>query len=125
VTGMGWLYMVDGQAEVSYNGSQPPVQVGSGQMIALVEEAQPFTMDSSVIKTLHPTLPESPVYGQIEPSLRARVQSWLVRTGIGAMQTITFITYILSLVTLIAVPVLVLFSYGKKRRSSSDSQEKH
>lgn len=121
--GTGWLYILKGQAEVIANGSQQQVQVGSGQMIALLSDANPFPLESSVIMALHPTLNESPVFEIIEPSLRVRVTSWLARTGIGAMQTITFITYILSLVTLIAVPVLVLFSYQKKRKSSSHSQE--
>ncbi len=124
VGGTGWLYLYEGQAEVLYNGEQAPVQVRGGEMIATVTGAQPFPIESAVVIALHPTLQESPIPEVIEPSLRARVQNWLVKTGIGAMQTITFITYILSLVTLIAVPVLVLFSYRKKRRSSSDSQEK-
>lgn len=123
--GSGWLYLFEGQAEVLYNGEQIPVQVKGGEMIAMSSGARSFPMESSVITALHPSLSESLIPEVLEPSLRARIQNWLVKTGIGAMQTVTFITYILSLVTLIAVPVLVLFSYRKKRRSSSDSQEIH
>jgi glucose/arabinose dehydrogenase len=123
--GTGWLYVQEGLADIIYNGSPEPVKVGSGQMIAMVDGASPFPINSAVIRALHPARDESPVFEVIEPSPGSRLSSWLAKTGIGAMQTITFITYILSLVTLIAIPVIVLFSYQKMRRKSSDSQENH
>lgn len=123
--GMGWLYVQDGRAEVVFDDGPDIVPVVAGQMVALRNGAEPITMDSLIAMALHPPLHELPVFARIEPSPGARIQTWLVRTGIGAMQTITFITYILSLVTLIIVPAIVLFSYWKKRRSSSNSQENH
>ena len=121
----GWLYMLKGQAEVIYKGEPTPVEVRSGQMIALLSGASPFPIESTVIAALHPTLDEPPVSEIIEPSLAGHIQNWLAKTGTGALQTITFITYILSLVTLITVPFVGLFSYWKKRRKSSNSQENH
>jgi WD40 repeat protein len=123
--GTGWLYMKQGQAEVLYDGGQDSVKVESRQMIAMVGNASPFPIEPVVVTSLHLPLEEEPVFEIIEPTFSARIQSWLVKTGIGAMQTITFITYILSLVTLIAIPVAGLFSYWKKRRNSSHSQENH
>jgi hypothetical protein len=123
--GTGWLYVQEGEAIVITGDGQTVLPVTTGQMIGLSSGAAPFQMDSSVIMALHPSLDKLPIFEKIEPTLGARVQNWLVRTGIGAMQTITFITYILSLVTLIAIPGIVLFSYWKKRRYSSNSQENH
>jgi hypothetical protein len=123
--GTGWLYVQDGEAQVRTRNGQNVVPLSAGQMIALQEDSKPFPMEPTIVMALHPSLKQPPVFEKIEPTLRARTQNWLVRTGIGAMQTITFITYILSLVTLIAIPALVLFSYWKKRRKSSNSQENH
>lgn len=121
--GIGWFYLYQGQAKVIYHNDQPPVQVGSGQMIALVDGANPFPIESTIATALHPDLKEAPVSEIMEPSVKAQIQNWLVKTGIGAMQTITFITYILSLVTLITIPLIVLFSYRRKSQKSLDSQE--
>ncbi|MGE5464973.1 MAG: hypothetical protein ACM3PS_16535, partial [Syntrophothermus sp.] len=123
--GMGWLYIQDGEAEIVTGDDRQVVPVSAGQMIAMRDGATPFSMESSVAMALHPVQTELPVYEKIEPTVSARLQNWLVRTGISAMQTVTFITYIISLVTLIIIPALVLFSYLKKRRKSSNSQENH
>lgn len=123
VGAMGWLYIWNGQAEVRYDSTPEPVTVKSGQMLAMTPGAQPLPLDAAIAAALHPSVNKLPVFETFEPSIGARLKNWLVKTGIGAMQTITFITYILSLVTLIAIPALVLFSYQKKRRSSSNSQE--
>lgn len=113
--GTGWLYIYQGQAQVTYNGGQFPVEVGGGQMVALIEHANPIQMESTIATALHPASKESPVSETIEPLLSTRIQSWLVKAGIGAMQTVTFITYILSLVALLLIPLIVLFWYRKKR----------
>jgi hypothetical protein len=118
----GWLYLYQGKAKVTFIGGQTPVEVGGGQMIALVESAKPLQMDQTVALSLHPALTESPVPEVVQPSLRARVENWLEKVGIGAAQTITFITYILSLVALFTIPLFVLF-WINKRRKTSDSQE--
>jgi WD40 repeat protein len=124
-SGTGWLYVTEGLAEVRYDGSPDKIQVRSGQMIANIPGARPVPMQPVVFFAFHPAIHQTPVFEIVEPSLQARIQTWLVKTGIGAMQTITFITYILSLVTLIAIPLAVLFSTRKKRHEASDSQETH
>lgn len=122
--GTGWLYLYRGQAEILYGDDPTPVKVGGGQMIAFLDGADPFPMESAVATALHPAIKELPVSETMEPSLGARLQNWLVKTGIGAMQTVTFITYILSLVTLTLIPLLVLFSYRRRRQNPVDFQEK-
>ncbi len=124
VGGIGWLYLYQGQAEIMYGEGQAGVSVQNGQMIALVEGAKPLPMESMIAMSLHRIRAESPVSELVEPTFTARVQRWLVKTGIGVMQTVTFITYFLSLVALIAIPVVVLFSYKAKRRNPLDSEEK-
>ena len=119
----GWLYLYQGQAQIQFNSEQTPVQVGSGEMVALLESAKPMPLDESVALALHPALSEFPIAETLQPTLGARVSNWLATVGIGAAQTITFITYILSLVALFAIPLFVLFWIKKRRNKSMDSQE--
>jgi hypothetical protein len=119
----GWLYLRQGTAEVHFSGNQSPVDLRSGQMIALLPSAVPLAMAETLALSLHPPLAESPIPELLEPSPAARLQNWLERAGIGTAQTITFITYFLSLVALSATPFLVLFYISRKRKASA-SQEK-
>jgi hypothetical protein len=119
--GTGWLYMYQGEADVVDRSKQAQVQVRDGEMIALMNGAKPLRMESAVAMALHPPLREPPVFEIIEPSLGAKIQNWLARAGIGVMQMITFITYILSLVTLIAIIFHAVFS---KRKKSPSTEEK-
>jgi hypothetical protein len=55
------------------------------------------------------------VFETIEPTLSAKVQSWLATAGIGILQIITFITYILSLATLFVILFRGLFLRKKPK----------
>ena len=116
--GTGWLYVLQGDAKVSGLGNQ--LTVRSGEMIAMTSGANPIPMESAVIMALHPALETPPMFETIEPTLSAKVQSWLVKAGIGILQIITFITYILSLATLCVIVFRSLFL----RRKSSPDEEK-
>ena len=112
--GMGWLYIPQGEAQVSGLADQTQVTVRGGEMLALTGNANPIPMEPSVIMALHPALERSPVSETIEPTLAAKVQSWLAKAGIGVLQIITFITYILSLATLSVIVLRSLFLFRKK-----------
>ena len=101
------------------------MEVNAGEMLALLPGAAPLAMQSAVVLGLHPELKQAPVAESVEPTLSARIQSQLVKAGIGTMQMITFITYILSLVTIAAIPLIGLFLYRKKRRNTLAEQERH
>ncbi len=116
--GTGWLYVLQGEAKVSGLGNQ--LTVKSGEMIALTSGTNPIPMKSAIIMALHPALEIPPVFETIEPTLSAKVQSWLAKAGIGILQIITFITYILSLATLF---VIVFRSLFLRRKSSSDEEK--
>lgn len=119
-SGTGWLYVLQGEANVSGNGNQAQVTVRSGEMIALTGEADPIPMEPTVIMALHPALEKLPINETIEPTLSAKIQSWLAKAGIGILQIITFITYILSLAALSVIIIRGLFLYKK----SSPDEEK-
>jgi len=118
--GTGWLYIHQGQAKVMNTVSQSEVTVRSGEMIALTGNAEPLTMQPAVIMALHPALESLPVFESIEPTPAAKFQSWLTRAGIGVLQVITFVTYILSLATLLVIVLRRLFL----RRNPLSDEEK-
>lgn len=118
--GTGWLYLRDGEAKVSGLAEQTQVQVRAGEMIALTGDANPIPMEASVIHALHPALANPPVAETIEPTPAAKVRAWITKAGIGALQVITFITYVLSLATLFIIVLRSLFLH--KRRSSVEEQ---
>jgi WD40 repeat protein len=107
--GTGWLYIHQGEAKVTNPGNQTQVTVRSGEMIALIGGASPIPMEPSVIMALRPALKTLPIFETIEPTLAAKIQSWLTKAGIGVLQIITFITYILSLATLFVIILRSLF----------------
>ena len=116
VTGTSWLYVYVGSAEVKYPQALAAVHLEAGQMIALVNGASVLPMNSTVALAYHPKLNKLSVANSIEPTLSARLQSFLVVTGIGAMQTITFLTYLVSLVILIVAPIMGILFYLKKSK---------
>lgn len=121
-SGTGWLYVLQGVAKVSGNGNQAQVSVRSGEMIALTGEADPIPMEPTVIMALHPALEKLPINEVIEPTLAAKIQLWLAKTGIGILQIITFITYILSLATLSLIILRGLFLF---RKPSPDEEKQN
>lgn len=120
VSGTGWLYVLQGEANVSGNRNQAQVIVRSGEMVALTGEADPIPMEPTVIMALHPALEKLPIKETIKPTLSAKIQSWLAKAGIGILQIITFITYILSLATLSVIILRGLFLF---RKSSPDAEK--
>ncbi len=122
ITGTGWLYIREGEAKVTGLADQVQVQVRAGEMIALTGDANPIPMESSIIHALHPALANPPVAETIEPTLAAKIRAWITKAGIGALQVITFITYVLSLATLF---IIVLRSLFLHRRRSSVEEKPH
>ena len=119
---LGWLYLYQGTAQIRFPG-RPPIDVKGGEMLALQASASPFPMNETAALALHPALAEAPVPEVVQPSFAARLENWLEKAGIGAAQTITFITYILSLVALFTIPMIGLF-WILRRRKESKMQEK-
>ncbi|MHB8779413.1 MAG: WD40 domain-containing protein [Anaerolineales bacterium] len=117
--GAAWLYIYQGQAQILSYDDQDLVKIGSGQMIALQKGSMPIDMEESVIQALHPMLGKAPLFEVIQPTLKARIQNWLAKAGIETAQMVTFITYFLSLVTLLAIPLVVLSSYKKKGKKGN------
>lgn len=120
----GWLYLAEGSATVSLGDGSAPVSLSAGQMLALRPGAGALPVQAAVLTALRPPLEAAPLSELVEPSPGARLSSLLAKTGIGAMQTITFITYIVSLVTLFTIPLIGVFWYRKIRRKSFPAQEK-
>jgi hypothetical protein len=116
---MAWLYLYSGKAQVIYDDIENPIELNSGEMLALVEGAEPMPMDRSIAAGLHPVLDEAPILEVIEPSLKARLENRLVKAGISIAQAITFVSYSLSLVVLIGIPIFALLRRATHRQGIS------
>ncbi len=120
---LGWLYLYAGKAQVTFDG-QAPLDLQAGDMLALDAAARPFPMGQTAFLALHASSAESPVGERIQPTFGARLANWLEKAGVGVAQSITFITYIISLVALFTIPLIGVFWFIK-RRNRANPQEKH
>jgi WD40 repeat protein len=116
--GTGWLYLSQGKAQVMPGGNGTLTELDGGEMIALVDGAAPLPMEAPVVAGLRSTLNQAPILEVIEPSFMARLENGFVKAGIRAAQAITFATYMLMLLAMIAIP-FILFFWSKKRRQKS------
>ncbi len=114
----GWIYLSEGEATLRTEEGYE-VALGSGQMAALSESFQPIPVpyDETVFAALHPD-PISPLQNTWEPSLGSRIRDWFARLGINIAQVITFVTYILVPIAIVALLIGVIYSswkYGFKK----------
>lgn len=119
--GTGWLYLFDGQAEVRKIGDEEYTLVRAGEMVNLSNEDQlkAVKMDPVVISVLHDEI-VAVVVDTWEPAFGAQMRDRLARIGIGTAQMVTFITYSMVFISLILVPLGVLYSFIRRnfRRSN-------
>ena len=108
-----WFYLFEGNAQLLDSNGEPLLDLDSGRMVALVEGATSIVMEEGLIAGLHTKLDETPISQIVEPTLRARLESGLVKAGIKAVQITTLVTYVLSLAVLVGIP-LVAFLRKKK-----------
>jgi hypothetical protein len=111
-----WLYMSDGNAMVTFDADRPPIAVGPGQMLALDNRtsAQPVPLDPVAIREL--TRESTPSNFVQESSLQVRLRDGLARAGISVAQLVTFATYCLVLLALVAVPAWLWNTWRRNRR---------
>jgi hypothetical protein len=112
-----WFYLIEGQAKLRGKGDSEPVMVSGGQMVVLSDENRliPVPYDPVVVVALHPER-ELPIALTWQPSLRAQIRDRLAQIGISTAQFMTFITYLMAFLTLLALPVLVVHWLLKNRR---------
>jgi hypothetical protein len=81
-----WLYVMDGQAQVTAFGADKTVMVSANQMLASGKEttnATPIALDADVVRALHSNEP-SQVYGETDTAIIARVHDEIERRGISS-----------------------------------------
>jgi hypothetical protein len=109
---MAWLYLIDGQAEVSSKKTGESLVVDSGKMVALSEDypLSAITYEPALVTALHPATEGSlsPIW---QPTLEDRIRNGLAFAGISLAQAITFMTYVLALLSIIIVPALIAWRW--------------
>ena len=104
-----WLYLISGQASIQQSGAALSIPVKAGQMVLLNPGQLPVPVpyDPVVSGALHAAnlAPLSPVW---QPSLSAQLRDRLARIGIGTAQAVTFITYLMEVLALLAMGFLAV-----------------
>lgn len=114
-----WLYVMDGEASIQQGSATSPMIVRAGEMVLLdpAQRYQPYPYDATVVQALH--MQEAPVLNLVwQPSLSAQIRDRLAQAGVGTAQFMTFITYLMALLTLLVFPIIVIkwSSRSKKER---------
>ena len=119
----GWLYVWIGAATVRSYRNLEPLNVRAGEMVAMIEQSRwsAVPIDATVIAKLQ-TDNVSPIEPVWESTLEAQLRDRLAQMGIGAVQTITFVTYSAVLVLLIGLPLGALWYWRRKITRSDDKK---
>jgi hypothetical protein len=117
-----WLYIFEGSAVVTPAGSAEKKVVQAGEMINLANEGQlkPVELNSVVISALHDNH-KAGVLDTWEPTLGAKIRDRLARIGVGTAQMVTFITYFIVFMSLVLVPLGVLYSFIRRNSRKSSA----
>jgi len=116
----GWLYLSDGEAVVrSRDGRE--LTVKKGELITFFQDTigEPVTYEPVVLSALRDS--RAPLIEPVwQPSLSAQMRDRLARAGIDTAQIMTFITYLMALLTLLVSPIIIikLASKGKKEKTN-------
>jgi hypothetical protein len=115
-----WLYVFEGEAEVrAGSAADRNVSVASNMMLALLETGRlaPVPLEPAAVDALRSGTrsPLSPVW---EPSLSAQWRDRLALMGINTAQIITFVTYLLALLSLFVAPLVGVFWWTKRHNPS-------
>ncbi|MBL1172697.1 MAG: WD40 repeat domain-containing protein [Chloroflexi bacterium] len=118
----GWLYVLTGQGVIQAEGL-PDIQVKSGEMVFLQSgvNAQPVLLEPSVLAILK-NVDQPPISPTWEPGLGTQITNRLAQFGIGFMQIITFITYLIVLVFLVIIIYRTIYWLIKERKNSRSNR---
>lgn len=116
----GWLYMMEGQANIQRTDTSGSIPVEAGEMVLLSQGGapNPVKYDPVVVKALriNGEVPIAPVW---QPSLSAQMRDRLARIGIGTAQIVTFITYFMEVLALLSVPLIGVIWIIKKNKKET------
>lgn len=116
----GWLYVFEGEAELQDRRTGATQRVPAGQMVNLLndEGLQAVPYEPVVLSTLNGP-GSAPTPPRWEPSLSALFRNRVGVVGVGAAQLITFVTYILVLLSLGITPLVILYFHYRRRRAAT------
>ncbi|MFZ5857937.1 MAG: WD40 repeat domain-containing protein [Chloroflexota bacterium] len=114
--GTAWFHLFEGGAEVRSNRNDTTLMLLPGDVVALSEknDMQPITYRDGMVQIIEGigSSPLSPVW---KPTLAERIGSKMEEFGVGSAQIITFITYIITLLSLVGFLLFLLKWLFKQR----------
>ncbi len=101
----GWLYVMEGQANIQRESTGGSIMVQAGEMVYLSQDQapQPVPYDPVVVRALRSNV-GMPVDAVWQPTLSAQVRDRLAGIGIGSAQVVTFIANLVEVLSLLAIP---------------------
>ena len=107
--GPAFLYIMAGQASIQQTGTTLSIPVQAGQMVLLsqgqVPAPVPYDPVAAWVFHAASAAPVSPFW---QPGLGAQLRDRLARIGIGTAQAVTFITYLMEVLALLAMGFLAV-----------------
>ena len=116
---MAWFHLFEGSAEVRSTRDDATLLLSPGEAVALVErgDMQPITYRDGLLPVIESD-GQSPSLPFWKPTLAERIGSRMEEIGINSAQIITFITYIVTILSLVVLSLFLLKWLFKQRRKT-------
>jgi hypothetical protein len=109
----GWFYLKDGEALIiMQNGQEITVRGTQMTVLSDVFAPTPVPYIETVFSVLHPD-GTSPLQNHWEPSLEAQIRDRLAEAGVSVAQFVTFVTYMLVQIVIVAFLIGGIYSTWK------------
>jgi hypothetical protein len=107
--GMAWFYLFAGQAQVRILKTGQTVSLQPNQMMAFSKSDTyiPISYQPEIAMALRP-LADTPVSPKWEPGFAEKVGELGIQTGVILAQLVTFITYLIAVISLVGIPLLMI-----------------
>ncbi len=121
---VAWFYLFSGQADVRNLKTNVSFSIEPGQMLALTRSDTfvPFSYAPAVVHALRSfdTTPTSPAW---KPGLVEKFQTFSLEAGVKFAQLVTFITYFVAVISLVAIPWFTVRWLSTHRKPRGDKNE--
>jgi len=111
-----WFYLFEGTASVQPSDGAA-LDMTAGQMLRIFDSdpLQAVAYKPAVVRALNP-VKSSPLVALWQPTLWQRIESGIEIFGVGSAKVVTFVTYLVIIISLLAIPLSGVYWWLKKRQ---------
>jgi hypothetical protein len=107
------LYIMEGSAELSDHSRLEVVRANAGQLVSL-QNLRPMPLSPVTVQAVQGDADE-PIEPTWQPGFASRLRNRLALLGVGSAQFITYVTYILGALSVVVVPLVLVFLLIRNR----------